>query len=331
MYNSGEVIYMSDFVPPKAELRPFILNPAPGENAPLTMTCFSPITNDFYFDNDELVILSPFEAVWEAPVLARSTKSLEEHIEYIQHNNIERVLVVAEDISFLRRCPNLRSVHIIPSNSADDFDYSPLYDLPNLRELSCQTIYGPKDMLHTEIDYSRFPELHTVCAYGDKGHQNLFAPKGLRKLYLSHGQPACKSLESFDLSELRELDLCQSPLRTLAGLETAQNLQTMSLSHCRTLENISAIPESITSLQIDSCGKIKDFSRLYDLENLEKLTLYGSNALPDLSFLRQMPRLRCFRFTMNVLDGDLRECLRIPYAYCKNRKHYNLKDSDLPK
>lgn len=322
---------MSDFIPPKAELRPFLLKPASGENATFTMTRFSPITDDFYFQDDALVILSPFEVLWQSPVLARSTKSLEEHIGYIQQNHIAKALVVAEDISFLRRCPSLRSLHIIPADTAEQFDYSPLCDLPDLQELNCQTVYGPKDSLHTQIDYSCFPKLHTICASGAKGHQNLSAPKGLRKLYLSQGQPACKSLEPFDLSGLQELSLCQSPLRTLSGLENARTLQTLSLCNCRTLEDISAIPQTVTSLEIDACGKIKDFSRLSSLANLEKLTLYGSNTLPDLSFLENMPHLRSFRFTVNVQDGDLTPCLRLKYAYCKNRKHYNLKDSDLPK
>ena len=35
---------------------------------------------------------------------------------------------------------------------------------------------------------------------------------------------------------------------------------------------------------------------------------------------------------MNVLDGDLTPCLDIPYVTCiRDRRHYNLKDSALPK
>ena len=35
---------------------------------------------------------------------------------------------------------------------------------------------------------------------------------------------------------------------------------------------------------------------------------------------------------MNVQNGDLSPCLNLSYVYCqKNRKHYNLKDKELPK
>ena len=71
---------------------------------------------------------------------------------------------------------------------------------------------------------------------------------------------------------------------------------------------------------------------LEELENLEYLWLTGSNSLPDLRFLKKMKKLKTFILDMNVLDGDLTPCLDIPYVTCiRDRRHYNLKDSDLPK
>lgn len=324
---------MADNANNNAPLQPYAIKPT--ESAPwFSMTRFSPVTDDFYFQDDFLVILWPFEVVWESPVLARSRKTLEEHIQYVQKNQLEKVYVVAEDISFLRQCPSITSVKIIPAYSAAEFDYSPLYDMPNLREMNCQTVYGHKDALKADLDYSRFPSLQCVYASGAKGHRNLESVKGLRHLYLGQGQPASKELTGFDFPELVNLDLCQSPIRSLNGIEQAACLQKLSLSYCRSLEDVNAlasIGDTLTSLEIESCGKIKDFSWLYHLSNLENLVLFGSNTLPNLGFLKSMPNLKSFRFTMNVLDGDLGLCKNVPYVYCKNRKHYNLKDEDLPK
>ena len=190
-------------------LEPCVIEPS--EAAPwFSMTRFSPITDEFSFDDDYLVVLSPFDVVWEAPVLARSRKTLEEHIQYIQEHQLEKLYVVAEDISFLRQCPSVRSVKIIPAYSASTFDYAPIYDLPHLRELNCQTIYGYKDALKAEVDYSRFPSLERVYANGAKGHRNLESVKGLHYLYLGQGQPASKTLGGFDFSALTELHLCLS-------------------------------------------------------------------------------------------------------------------------
>lgn len=205
--------------------------------------------------------------------------------------------------------------------------------MPNLRELNCQTIHGPKEDRCTNVDYSRLPNLKSLCVSGAKGHRNLSAVHGLRKLYLGQGQPVSKSLADLNPGSLEELELCQSPIRSLDGLETATGLRKLSLTHCRALSDLSPLEnlDSLTDLEIDACGRIKDFSLLKSMHNLETLVLFGSNTLPDLSFLKHMTRLRSFRFTMNVQDGDLSLCKNIPYVYCKNRKHFNLKNEDLPK
>ena len=324
---------MADNANKPTQLQPYVIQPT--ESAPwFSMTRFSPVIDDFYFKDDYLVVLSPFDVVWESPILARSQKTLEEHIQYIQKNQLEKVYIVAEDISFLRQCPSITSAKIIPAHSAAKFDYSPLYDMPNLKELNCQTVYGHKDALRADVDYSHFPAVQCVYASGAKGHINLESVKGLRHLYLGQGQPASKTLTVFDLSKLTEFDLCQSPIRSLKGIEQAACLQKLSLSYCRSLEDVNAlvsIGETLTSLEIESCGKIHNFSWLYHLPSLENLVLLGSNTLPNLDFLENLPNLKSLRFTMNVLDGDLSLCRNIPYVYCKNRKHYNLKNEDLPK
>ena len=47
-------------------------------------------------------------------------------------------------------------------------------------------------------------------------------------------------------------------------------------------------------------------------------------------FLREMPNLKVFTFSMIVANGDLTPCLNIPYAYCSRMKrHYNVKEKDL--
>lgn len=75
-----------------------------------------------------------------------------------------------------------------------------------------------------------------------------------------------------------------------------------------------------------------DFSPLYAMEKLEFLELCGSNLLPNLHFLGSLKNLKTFIFDYNVLDGDITPCLGISYVYCmRGRKHYNLKDKDLPK
>ena len=95
---------------------------------------------------------------------------------------------------------------------------------------------------------------------------------------------------------------------------------------------IIQVKNSLKALRIENCAKIKDFSVLEKLENLELLDLSGSNEIPSLSFIRKLKNLKVFVFSVNVLDGDLTPCKDLSYAACvRGRKHYNMKNRDLPK
>ncbi len=348
-----------------------------------------PQTDEFYFhpllaDDEEgaLVICNPMEAFCRAPTVLHSRKTLEEHIHLIQSRKLTKALVVAEDIGFLRQCPSLEAVWVVPSSTKRTFDFSPLYDLPNLRWLHCETVFGPKDSYWAEVDYSRLSNLETLQAVGPRGHKNIRMLKAVKSLSLAEGLPAkdsywaevdysrlsnletlqavgprghknirmLKAVKSLSLAEglpagdsledllpygsLEELTICQAPIRSLSGLHHAVGLKHLGLICNRRLEDISqlsGVAGSLQSLTVDTCGKIKDFSVLSCLEKLDTLVLQGSNALPNLDFLKRMPNLQSFVCKMNVLNGDLSLCLSIPNVSIQNRKHYNYKNRDFSK
>lgn len=97
--------------------------------------------------------------------------------------------------------------------------------------------------------------------------------------------------------------------------------------------------EKISTLKFldvsDFRGKNRDLTDLFcseKLENLESLFLEGNNSIPNLKFLDKLKNLQVFGFDVNVEDGDLSPCLRLPTVWCyQGRRHYNLKNKDLPK
>lgn len=305
----------------------------------VSLNQFAPWTEDFFFmpygERDELVICNPQDSICEAPTFLRSKKTLEEHIQLVNDRQIKKAMIVAEDISFLRRCPNLEELRVIPSFNAHDFDFSPLYDMPKLRKLICCTAYGTEENRISHVDYSRFSTLESLVISGHKGHDNVAAVNGLRRLAFENNQPASKTLVgAFQGCDMEELSITASAITTLKGLEQATKLQTLELFYNRRLEDISAlatVKDTLLKLDIESCGKVKDFSVLSELHHMEDLRLVGNNLLPNLSFVRNMPNLKSFVFMMNVEDGDLSMCLDIPYVSIKNRKHYSHKDKDFLK
>lgn len=298
--------------------------------------------DDFSFRNlndingkDAIVIFNPADASVVSPVFLRSRKSLQEHIEYIRNNNIKKAIVVAENIQFLTQCPSIEYLMVLPAITANEFDYSPIYEMPNIKWLQCETIYGENEDKVSTIDYSRFQGVKRLGVIGGKGHLNVHAAKEVVSLFFDFGFPNAKTLTGFISGEaLENFSICQSPIQSLEGIEVASQLRRLELAYNRRLTDISALcrlGETLRYLEIDTCGKIRDFSVLKELHNLEFLILKGSNILPDLSFLKEMPNLKSLHLTMNVEDGDISICEQLLYARIKNRKHYSYKDDELPK
>ncbi len=286
-------------------------------------------------ERDALVIYNPPSALIASPFLPRSKKTLDEHIAYLRDNNIKKAIVVAEDIQFLTQCPHLEYLWVLPGMDSVNFDYSPVYSLPDLKWLICETTAGLNDKHVATVDYSHFKKLKRLAVRGADGHQNVALAGDVVTLYFDFGFPKANDLQNcIPGNELLNFSICQAPITSLHGIGSAGKLRYLALSYNRRLTDISPLAEvreTLKCLDIDTCGKIRDFSVLETLKNLEFLSLKGSNTLPNLSFLKHMPNLRYLHLTMNVEDGDLSLCQSIPCVRIKNRKHYSHKDQDFPK
>lgn len=293
---------------------------------------FSAITNpaNVY---DAIVIRNPTDCPCSSPLLCFSNHSLDEHIEYINKYNISKAVVIADNIFFITKCPSLSYLEIIPSDTAlDKFDYSPLYTLPNLKSLRCKTKYGKYEEYSCNIDYSPIKTLECLSVDG-AGHNKYNLLPNLKSLMIAN-------YKSEDISDITNknmdlLNLVQCNIKSLNGIEKTENMKCLYLHYLRSLQDITAIRhvrKSLTALVIDKCPKINDFSVIEELDNLEYLELCGHNSLQSLDFLYKLKNLKTFIFDVNIIDGDLSPCLNLPCAVSiKNRKHYNLKDSQLPK
>lgn len=282
---------------------------------------------------DTLLVRSPADAV--GPIKhAYSSRSLEDHIQLINQFKLQKASIICRDLSFITRCPSLTEVSIYPDDFGNDgFDYSPLYSMPNLKSVCCLTQYGIQEQYKTNLDYSQLHGVKEVSIAGE-GHRGYEMVPSLERLWISN----CKKHHNFHTiscsTRLHDVTLMRCGIQTLDGIEKHQQLRSLALYHNRSLSDISALDSiggTLQTLVIEGCPRISDFAVLSSLVKLEHLQLYGSNVLPTLAFLKKMPNLKIFTFTMNVGDGDLSLCKDIQYASCKNRKHYNLKDSQLPK
>ena len=300
----------------------------------LILTSGELVFSSLHRPKDAMVIFHPYDAVGDNPVYFRCTKPLEEQIAYINERQVRRAIVVAENVEFLRQCPSIEELWVMPAHTGEQFDYAPLYDLPRLRYLRAQTVYGKKKRV-APIDYSRLPQLQYVYIEGKKGHLHYETLPELEVLVLDSVQTAHKNLSDCFVSEkLKELYILQADVRSLDGIERAEQLEKLGLYYMRSLTDVSSLADlagSLRHLTIEACGKISDFSVLNAQHGLRNLRLHGSNVLPSLGFLRGMPELRELTFYMKSEDGDLSLCDEIPFVNIQNRKHYNRKNEELRK
>ena len=283
---------------------------------------------------DAIVVKYPQDVQCFSPRINGSLLSLKEQVEFINRYRIEKALIIAENIDFITMCPTLKYLRIIPADSAgDEFDYSPLYKMSQIKSLQCSTVYGFREEFSTCIDCSKINGLEDIHI-ANMGYKNYNIVQTLKGLGLSNYKKEDIS-EAFSSSILDTLSIFQSKIKTLEGIQKSQKKQCLDLYYNRSLQDIIAlkkVKKTLRALRIENCPKINDFSVLGELENLELLELSGNNELPSLSFLKTMKNLKTFIFSMNVKDGDLSPCVDLSYVYSeKNHKHYNFKDKDLPK
>lgn len=283
---------------------------------------------------DTLVIRSPNNSVGPSSRLGFSEKSLEDHIRLVNRYQLTTAKIICKDLSFILECPSLSHISVYPDHEVGDgFDYSPLYQMPHLKQVCCLTRYGFRDEYKCTIDYSKISGIIDIAAAG-QGHNGYEMVPSLETLWISNSRKHRDFQEISCSARLQDVTLMQCGLQTLDGIEKYPQLRSLALYHNRSLSDISAldgIGDALQTLVIEGCPRISDFTVLPTLVKLEHLRLYGSNVLPTLAFLKEMPSLKTFTFTMNVEDGDLSLCQNIPYASCKNRRHFNLKDNQLPK
>lgn len=258
-------------------------------------------------------------------------------IEYINKFQLEQAEIIMPDLYFLEKCPSLKYLKIVPSYNAEEFfDFSPLYKMEEIKSLSCENQYGEKMQYIANIDFAKIHGLVDLSFSVNKGTQNYEKVDTLKSLQVwdFRGQRQDVS-DLFCSKELDTLQLTSCKIRSLRGIGLSEKLQCLYLYYNRSLSDISAlvdVKDTLKALRIQNCSKIIDFSVLGYLENLELLELSGNNTLSNLEFLKNLKQLKTFVLDMNVSDGDLSACLSVPSVYChKNRKHYNLKDKDLPK
>lgn len=164
----------------------------------------------------------------------------------------------------------------------------PFHRLPNLRKLGA---YGDRI---DRADLSQARSLEELSIGGARIHDlsALRVPKGLRNLELAEFPlRSLAGIEAFP--ELVRLGLFQLPLASLEGVEAATQLETVGLTYTPKVASIGplcGLPQ-LQKLVLHRTGKLGDVGRVGELSRLRHLQVAGQ-ALNDASFLAPLEALR---------------------------------------
>lgn len=220
------------------------------------------------------------------------------------------------DLNFLKDYPDIQRLEI---RHADSLQIGGLAYLKQLRHLWIEDNQQP-------LDLSWFPHLRSLVIDWDR---NIAWPNRLETLeHLSISRYRPKSKDFTELPEfpsLKSLQVIQSPIHSLAGLERFGRLRYLNLAYCTKLERIGELScESLRALELDVCRKISDHAHVATLPRLELLKMTHCGQMPSISFVKSMPRLKWFIFAYtHVLDGDMTPCLGLEVVSFDDKKHYS--------
>lgn len=287
---------------------------------------FAPLLNNDCCDA-LIVKETPTATCIYEPYSVRS-RTLDECMEYINTHKLENVIVIANDLSFLNNCPSIKHfVFYLNLENRQIPKMSYLSMLPGVRSFRVGGYEGVDELYIGGRSPLVFQKLKTLKNLNMWGINDKLDNNENRKERIT-------TIEDFDLPELLKLSLQQCNITSLKGIQNCPKLQWLDMTYMRSLTDISdlaLLAPTLRMLSIESCPKIIDFSVISKLKELEYLELHGKNELPNLDFIKELPKLKLVNLSMNVLDGDISCLQNIQYADVVCKRHYNLKNKDLPK
>lgn len=231
-----------------------------------------------------------------------------------------------DDLDFLEGVPDLTELYVQDPIA----DISGLVTLKALRWL---LLAGNKN----KLDFSNFPHLEVLRAGWGTGLKNLDCCRKLRRLYFSKFNPKSKNLLSFsNLTSVEELELVQSTIESLEGVEKLIKLNALELYYMRNLEDFSSLlslRKTLTKLRFGHCKKLEGIEKVAELGSLKALAITDCGEIPSIGFITRLKNLDFFSFVnTNVIDGDLTpllDCKSLTFAGFLNKRHYSHKSEEI--
>lgn len=253
----------------------------------------------------------------------------------LKENNIESIIIRTFGNNYQINFENLKYISFIKELSIDSGSYINVNNVYLLEKL--ETLWINNNNYGEEIDLTKLKSLKKlIIANSCVNLKGLYNLPNLVTLKLQKFNEI--DLTKFEMmNNLTSLELVQSKIRTLDGIEKMKNLKCLTLfysSKLLSIEKISVL-KNLEYLEIRNCKKIENYECLKLLNNLKRLSIYDCSTLNDLLFVNQLKNLEFIGLiNTNVHDGNIEPLIKIKshgYTNKKNFNYYQLNGKDIPK
>jgi hypothetical protein len=234
-------------------------------------------------------------------LLVESAK-IDSTIKYINSKGIKSVTIDPEyyeldDLAFLQYTPDVTGVYLL----SDNIDVSWINNLKGLRVLTCDVIK------QGNIDLKNFPYLEILGYSVNKKITGIGFCTRLSWLWIE-GYKNDNLLELKSLVNLKYLNLHQSSIKNLEGIEDMRNLQKIRLDTMRNLESLKGLNKNLSRLEVVDIWAAKNltnYDELSKLKNLKQLELGRTGECQSISFIKELSNLKKVALGFKVLDGNM--------------------------
>jgi len=227
----------------------------------------------------------------------------------------------AEDLDFLSKLPDLRSVEIYNS---DVKNISDLWQLDRLEMLSLLCNFSRAN------DFASFQNLKECSMTWRQTAKSIYQCSNLERLSIfGYREPSLEPIEC--LTKLSTLALTSRTLTSLSGIHHLKSLATLDAYSCTKLQSIDELKncrETLLTIVLDSCKQFRSLNPLRVLEKLRHLSINNCGALDSILPLENCKDLSLLRFwgDTKLADGDLSFLTKLPnlktLAFTP-RRHYS--------
>jgi hypothetical protein len=124
---------------------------------------------------------------------------------------------------------------------------------------------------------------------------------------------------------LDTIELVQSPIRTLEGIEHFHRIKHCEFHYLPELREVKAIAGTgVMHVHLDHCKNVQDIEALGKAKSLRVLRVTNCGNLRSLHFISSLENLEELRFVgTNIVDGDMSPLFRLKKVGFFPKKHYN--------